>query len=182
MKHVLRLASLALAAVLTVGLFTGCGFLKKLEEEDEPINYAPAGGTVSFPEGFAPSGGKSTLETVMMDTTLCGAFTQVATSRSTSYFYPGSDTLTVSAKGTTDGVLEEFRINLWKRTESGAEFVASLHFPVDGSVASGTFTGLDPNTRYRLSVAFSGSTTSCTGGFNASPIGNLEPQSEGTEE
>ena len=40
----------------------------------------------------------------------------------------------------------------------------------DGETATGTFTGLDVNSKYRISVAFSGATTSCTGSFNVGPL------------
>lgn len=170
MKRFLRAAALLLCVCFVVGAVTGCGLIKRLEDVEEEMSYCEAGGSVVFPEGFTPVGAKNTLETVMMDTTLCGSFTQVPASKSTDYFYPASDTLTVTANGTTDGSLEQFRINLWKRTETGTQWVESLYFRTDGETATGTFTGLDVNSKYRISVAFSGSTTSCTGSFNVGPL------------
>lgn len=172
MKRSIRAAAAALTACLMLGMFSGCGLIKRLDDtqDEASFSYCEAGGTVSFPEGFSPTGSKNTLETVMLDSTLCGSFTQVPASKSTAYFYPASDTLTVTANGTTDGILEQFRINLWRRTESGTEWVQTLYFRTDGETATGTFTGLDTNSRYRISVAFSGATTSCTGSFNVSPI------------
>ncbi len=180
MKQVKSIVALAAILCLSVTLFSGCGLIRRLDEEEEVnYTYCEAGGSIAFPEGFSPKGAKNTLETVMLDTTLCGAFTQVPASKSTDYFYPGSDTLTVSASGTTDGVLEQFRISLWKYTESGTQWVETLYFKTNGETATGSFSGLDPNSRYRLSVAFSGSTTSCTGSFNASPIAQQPPAQEG---
>ncbi len=170
MKRFLRAVVLLLCICLAVGAFAGCGIIKQLDDEEEEMSYCEAGGSVSFPENYSPVGAKNTLETVMLDSTLCGSFTQVPASKSTDYFYPLSDTITVTANGTTDGALEQFRINLWQRTETGTQWVDTLYFRTDGETATGTFTGLDVNTKYRISVAFSGSTTSCTGSFNAGPL------------
>lgn len=170
MKGFVRAAALLLCICFAVGAFTGCGIIKRLDGEEEEINYCEAGGSVNFPEGFNPVGAKNTLETVMLDSTLCGSFTQVPASKSTDYFYPASDTLTVTASGTTDGSLAQFRINLWKRTETGTQWVETLYFRTNGETATGTFTGLDVNSKYRISVAFSGATTSCTGSFNVGPL------------
>ncbi len=172
MKRLIRAAAFTLTICLLLGMFSACGLIKRLDEieEEASYTYCEAGGTVSFPEGFTPTGSKNTIETVLMDTTLCGSFTQVPASKSTDYFYPSSDTLTVTANGTTDGVLEQFRINLWRRTETGTEWVKTLYFRTDGETATGTFTGLDTTSKYRISIAFSGATTSCTGSFNVSPI------------
>ena len=101
MKGFVRAAALLLCICFAVGAFTGCGIIKRLDGEEEEINYCEAGGSVNFPEGFNPVGAKNTLETVMLDSTLCGSFTQVPASKSTDYFYPASDTLTVTASGTT---------------------------------------------------------------------------------
>lgn len=161
---------------MLASLFSGCGLIKRLDQEDEQnFTYCEPGGSIVFPEGFAPKGTKNTLETTLLENTLCASFTQVPANKSTDYFYPLSDTLTLTANGTTDGVLEQFRISLWKYTESGTQWVETLYFRTNGETATGSFSGLDPNSRYRLSVSFSGSTTSCTGSFNASPISMQAP-------
>ncbi len=180
MKKLFRIAAFMLAACMAATLLASCSFIKRLDDEDEPsYTYSEEGGSVAFPEGFAPKGSKNTLETVMLDSTLCGAFTQVPSSKTTEYFHPTSDTLTVTANGTTDGKLEQFRISLWKRTETGTEFVNTLYFKTNGKTATGTFSGLDVNSKYRVSVAFSGATTSCTGSFNVGPVSASAPAQGG---
>ncbi len=176
MKKYLRIAQLILAVCLIMTVFSSCSFIKRLDGENEPsYTYSEAGGTIAFPEGFAPKGSKNTLETVMLESTLCGAFTQVPSSKTTEYFYPTTDSLTVTANGTTDGSLGQFRISLWKRTEAGTQWVETLYFKTNGETATGTFSGLDINSKYRISVAFSGATTSCTGSFNVGPLSNTPP-------
>ena len=172
MKRIVRLVSLALVLALCAALLTGCGPFKRIDDNEEEIQFVADGGTITFPEGFSPVGKRNSVETVRMDSTLCAAFTQISvSSRSTDYFYPGSDTLTVVAQGDAGGsMLKSFRVNLWKRTDTGTEWVDTLYFRTDNTVGTGTFTGLDTNSRYRISVAFSGATTSCTGSFNVSPI------------
>ena len=172
MKRIVRLVSLALALTMCAALLTGCGPFKRIDDSEEEIKFVADGGTITFPEGFSPVGRRNSVETVMMDSTLCAAFTQISvSSRSTDYFYPGSDTLTVVAQGDAGGsMLKSFRVNLWKRTDTGTEWVDTLYFRTDNTVGTGTFTGLDTNSRYRLSVAYDGSTTSCTGSLNASPV------------
>ena len=70
MKGFVRAAALLLCICFAVGAFTGCGIIKRLDGEEEEINYCEAGGSVNFPEGFNPVGAKNTLETVMLDSTL----------------------------------------------------------------------------------------------------------------
>lgn len=178
MKPIVRLASLALALAMCTAVLTGCGPFRRIDDREEEIPFVADGGTIAFPEGFSPVGKRNSVETVQMDSTLCAAFTQISvSSRSTDYFYPGSDTLTVVAQGDAGGsMLKSFRVNLWKRTDTGTEWVDTLYFRTDNTVGTGTFTGLDVNTKYRLSVAYDGSTTSCTGSLNANPVSpNGEP-------
>ena len=89
MKKYFRITQLILAICLITTVFSSCSFIKRLDDEDEPdYTYSQAGGTVSFPEGFAPKGSKNTLETVMLESTLCGAFTQVPSAKPPTIFTP----------------------------------------------------------------------------------------------
>ena len=172
----IRLAALALAAVLALGL-TGCESLKENvanmlgfsnAEEVDTTNWAAAtADPIMLPEG---TNATAQWTNVMANGTLYGVYNGIW-SRNTGYFQVSGDSLTITACGTAEGV-QEYKIALWKKVEGGAQYVdgSTGYIHTDGSNYRFTITGLDPAAQYRLTISYDSSRYYLYGMFAAEGI------------
>ena len=172
----IRLAALALAAVLALGL-TGCESLKgnvanmlgfSNAEEVDTTNWAAAtADPIMLPEG---TNATAQWTNVVANGTLYGVYNGIW-SRNTGYFQVSGDSLTITACGTAEGV-QEYKIALWKKVEGGAQYVdgSTGYIHTDGSNYRFTITGLDPAAQYRLTISYDSSRYYLYGMFAAEGI------------
>ena len=178
MKQTKRLWALALALVLAVGTLAGCG-----SSDEEPAvsnrNEAAVGGSIAWPaEGLDTA---ATFATHSEGDVLYAVFNGVQT-RTTGYFTPAGDTITlVSSATTTSETRTSYRVTLWKESYAGREYVdgGTMYFTADGQCRTGTFTGLEAGARYKVGIAYDGGSHYLSGGLT---IGSLAQADELTDE
>ena len=149
-----RLLALALALCLVFSL-SACG--KGRDDEDPGLPHAEAGGSdVPYADGF--------------DTT--AKFNGIQ-KRDTGYFQPAGDTITLTAAATSDSEqLKSFKAALWKQGEGTAIYVegATLVFTADGKLYTGSFSGLDPNAKYKVTISYDSGYYTISGGMSISGL------------
>ena len=169
MKHLKRLLALALVAMLALSLFTACGGSDDEEPELDEGNRAVAGGSIDWPEGLDTT---QRFATQIAGDTLYAVFNGIQT-RTTNYFVPAGDTITLTGYSTTESEKrKEYRVTLWKESYTGREYVTdgTMYFTADGSCYTGTFTGLVAGERYKVGLAYDGVSFYMSGGLS---IGGL---------
>ena len=169
MKHLNKLLALGLALLLACSLFAGCTKEDDSEGETDTRNWAEAGGSISWPEGFDTS---ERLTTTEKDGTLYASFNGVQ-SRTSGYFRPAGDTITVTGQATTESEKRKtWRVTLWKETTGAREYVdgGTLYLTADGSCYTGTFSGLDAGSRYKIGIAYDGGSYYLSGGVTVSGL------------
>ena len=172
----IRLAALALAAVLALGRAGGenlkenvanmLGF-SNAEEVDATNGAAATADPIMLPEG---TNATAQWTNVVANGTLYGVYNGIW-SRNTGYFQVSGDSLTITACGTAEGV-QEYKIALWKKVEGGAQYVdgSTGYIHTDGSNYRFTITGLDPAAQYRLTISYDSSRYYLYGMFAAEGI------------
>lgn len=162
-----KLLSLVLCGVLVFSL-TGCSVVKSLLDSPEKESvtndvYAEKGGSITLPEGMDTS---RRFNTCMDGDTMYIDFNRVMT-RNTGYFYTAGDTITITGYATTESPgLKEYKAGLWELTNDGmAQYVngCTLYFTTGGDCYTGTFSGLDPNVRYKITLSYDSGTYYITG-------------------
>lgn len=171
MKKLRRLAALMLVLVLAVSLFSGCSLIEQeTEAEPEQRNDAVPGGSISWPEGFDTS---ERFTQTQAGGVLYTSFNGIQ-DRTSDYFTPASDTVTIVGQATTESEKRKtFRVTLWKEGTESREYVAggTLYLQADGSCYTGTFSNLDPASRYKIGLAYDGGNSFyMTGGVTVSGI------------
>ncbi|MDD4849746.1 MAG: hypothetical protein PHO10_03495 [Gemmiger sp.] len=180
-----------LAALLVVALafsLAGCNFrevasdliikVMGVDESDteEPSNdiYAPAGGSVTFPEGMDTA---SRFVTTLQDGNLYIAFNGIA-NRSTGYFTPAGDSVTISSYASTDSpTLTEYKAALWQLSddETSTQYVpgTTVYFTTstDQSCYTYTVSGLDVGKRYKVVVSYDSGKYYVSGGMQVQGVG-----------
>lgn len=187
MKQRTRALAALLAVVLAFSL-AGCNFRESAtnllvkvlgvdettDEEDSTTDvYATQGGTVAFPDGFDTA---SRFSTQVQDGSLYVAFNNIA-NRSTGYFTPSGASVTLTSYASTDSPgLHEYKAALWALSADGTttSYVSgsTVYFTTstDKSCYTYTVSGLDPATRYKITVSFDSGTYYITGGLGAQGI------------
>lgn len=165
MKMKKRLLALLLAAVLVMSL-TGCketlknvaqkvtGSSNQVQEEDT-TRWADATSDQLIIQGIADASAK--FDTAVVDGTLYAVFNGIWT-RQTSYFTVPSGTLNIMGCGTAEGT-QKFKVALWKKVDSGAEYVpdSTYYIKTDGQNYTCTVSGLDPAAQYRVTISYDSS-------------------------
>ena len=172
-RTLLRLAALAVALCLALSL-AACGGSEDDEEEEPGLPQAALGGEdVPYPEGFDTT---AKYNAAMNGSTLCIAFNGIMT-RTTDYFVPSGDTITLTAAATTESTgIRTFKAALWQKVEGGSVYVegATLVFGANGELYTGTFAGLDPNEEYKVTISYDSGYYTITGGMSIDGLATAE--------
>ena len=148
------------------------------EEEEATQVMATAGGDVTFPEGMDTTSGK--LVTQASGNTLYVAFNGIA-NRSTEYFVPASDSITVTGYATTESTNENyqtFKVAVWElsedKTQTSYVIGSTVYYTTDGSCYTYTITGLTPGKQYKVNISYDSSVYYITGGLKIEGLGSEE--------
>ena len=92
-----------------------------------------------------------------------------APSENVSESQPAGDTITLTAAATSDSErLKTFKAALWKQGEGTAVYVegATLVFTADGELYTGSFSGLDPDAKYKVTISYDSGYYTISGGMS----------------
>ncbi|MEF9865382.1 MAG: hypothetical protein RR814_02990 [Oscillospiraceae bacterium] len=191
-KNVLkRISALALSSVLLFSL-AACG--KKANSEptietdvDQNLVEVLDGGSINMPEGFEVPVEAGSMNAVITESGMAGAFTLIR-NRTTDYFsHSGSITINVNSAvfALANDVYvpketkhQEASAALWKKGDGVATYIGTAFFKADGTTQNATFANLDPAAEYRVAFNYSDyGSYRMTGTFNISGVTGAEPAS-----
>ena len=135
------------------------------EQKTFPPSAGVGAGDVPYADGFDTT---AKFNTGMNGDTLCIAFNGIQ-KRDTGYFQPAGDTITLTAAATSDSErLKTFKAALWKQGEGTAVYVegATLVFTADGELYTGSFSGLDPDAKYKVTISYDSGYYTISGGMS----------------
>ena len=148
------------------------------DEEEATKVMATSGGEVTFPEGFDSTSGK--LVTQAAGDTLYVAFNGIQ-NRSTEYFVPAGDSITVTGYATTESTSENyqtFKVAVWQLSDDQAttSYVmgSTVYYTTDGTCYTYTITGLTPGKQYKVNISYDSSIYYVTGGLKIQGLGSEE--------
>ena len=148
------------------------------DEEEATKVMATSGGDVTFPEGFDSTSGK--LVTQAAGDTLYVAFNGIQ-NRSTEYFVPAGDSITVTGYATTESTSENyqvFKVAVWQLSDDKAttSYVmgSTVYYTTDGTCYTYTITGLTPGKQYKVNISYDSSKFYVTGGLKIQGLGSEE--------
>ena len=148
------------------------------DEEEATKVMATSGGEVTFPEGFDSTSGK--LVTQAAGDTLYVAFNGIE-NRSTEYFVPAGDSITVTGYATTESTSENyqvFKVAVWQLSDDQAttSYVmgSTVYYTTDGTCYTYTITGLTPGKQYKVNISYDSSKFYVTGGLKIQGLGSEE--------
>ena len=148
------------------------------DEEEATKVMATSGGEVTFPEGFDSTSGK--LVTQAAGDTLSVAFNGIQ-NRSTEYFVPAGDSITVTGYATTESTSENyqvFKVAVWQLSDDQAttSYVmgSTVYYTTDGTCYTYTITGLTPGKQYKVNISYDSSIYYVTGGLKIQGLGSEE--------
>ena len=149
-----------------------------VDEEEATKVMATSGGEVTFPEGFDSTSGK--LVTQAAGDTLYVAFNGIQ-NRSTEYFVPAGDSITVTGYATTESTSENyqvFKVAVWQLSDDQAttSYVmgSTVYYTTDGTCYTYTITGLTPGKQYKVNISYDSSIYYVTGGLKIQGLGSEE--------
>lgn len=183
MKRFLKLLALAMALVMALGL-TACGGDDAVAESESDYLDVTAGGSIdtSGVEGLEAG---ARMSCVAQNGTMYAVFNGIR-DKSTDYFQPGSDTITVVCQATSDSpVTPTFRLSLWMMTDDGmAQYVenAMTLVTADGSCYTINISGLDTSRQYKLTIGYATATYYLNGAMTVSPLASESLTSIQTDE
>ena len=183
MKRIWKLTALALALVMALSL-AACGEDEAVAETDSDYLPVTAGGSIdtSGVEGLETG---ARMSCAAQDGTMYASFTGIR-DKSTDYFRPGSDTITVVCQATSDSQTSpSFRLSLWMMTDDGrAQYVenAMTLLTADGSCYTVSISGLDTSRQYKLTIGYATATYYLTGALTVSPLASEDLTSIQPEE
>ena len=170
-----KLITLALTLVLALSLAACAGSQRESAVKDI---YAEQGGEITLPEGMDTS---RRFNTQLEGDTMYAEFSHIQL-RNTGYFSPAGDTITLTSYATTDSPgLLEYKAGLWELTDDNkAQYVngCTLYFTTGGDCYSGTFSGLDPAKRYKITISYDSASYFITGAMKVQGISNGEMLSD----
>ena len=170
-----KLITLALTLALALSL-TAC--LGSQRESTANDIYAEQGGEITLPDGMDTS---RRFNTQLDGSTMYIDFNRVMV-RNTGYFYPAGDTLTLTSYATTESPgLLEYKAGLWELTDDNkTQYVngCTLYFTTGGDCYTGTFSGLDPAKRYKITISYDSATYYITGAMKVEGVSNGEMLSD----
>lgn len=183
-RHLSRLLALLLAIALCLGLLAGCSGDEDEVPEEEPskeIQATQGGSGPEFSEGFDQT---ARFATEVNGDTLGVVFNGIQ-NRSTPYFTPEGSSITINARATTESEsLFAYRVSLWEQTDYGTtvyEEGRTLALTADGDWYTGTFTGLTPGARYKLTLAYDSSRFYVTGSMAVRGLAGADADDEDDE-
>ncbi|MFR3226229.1 MAG: hypothetical protein DBX91_13270 [Subdoligranulum variabile] len=172
-----------------VSACTALGFIdgEASQEDEADETMAEPGGDVTFPEGMDTT--ESRLTTQVEGDTLYVAFNGIQ-NRSTEYFVPAGDSVTVTGYATTESTNENyqtFKVALWElsedQTKTSYVIGSTVYYPTDGTNYTYTITGLTPGKQYKVYISYDSSAFYITGGLKVQGLGSEELTAiEGEEE
>ena len=184
MKRLLKVMALALALVLALSL-AGCGDEAVAETESNYLPVTPGGSIdTTGVEGLDQT---ARMSCAAQNGTMYAVFNGIR-DKSTDYFRPGSDTITVVCQATStsdSSVIPSFRLSLWMMTDDGrAQYVgdAMTLVDADGSCYTISFSGLDTSREYKLTIGYATATYYLNGALTVSPLATEELTSVQAEE
>lgn len=167
---------MALVLVLTMALsMAACGKEEEQDavaESDSKYQEVTAGGSIDItPVEELDTGAR--ISCVPHEGELYVSFNGIQ-NKSTDYFQPGSSTITVVCKTTSDApVIPTYRLSLWMLTDDRkAQYVEDgmALVDADGSCYSITFSGLDTNRKYKLTMGYAATSYYISGLMKVSPL------------
>lgn len=159
---------------------TALGFIEEGsgEEEDSKKAMAESGGEITYPETMDTSSGK--LVTQVEGDTLYVAFNGIA-NRSTEYFVPSGDSVTITGFATTESTNENyqtFKVALWELSDDKATTTyvlgSTVYYTTDGTCYTATISGLTPGKQYKVNISYDSSVYYVTGGLKIQGLGSEE--------
>ena len=170
-----------------VSACTALGFIdgEASQEDEADETMAEPGGDVTFPEGMDTT--ESRLTTQVEGDTMYVSFNGIQ-NRSTEYFVPAGDSLTITGYATTESTtLKEFKVALWElsedQTKTSYVIGSTVYYPTDGTNYTYTITGLTPGKQYKVYISYDSSAFYITGGLKVQGLGSEELTAiEGEEE
>src|SRR5699024_290716 len=101
--------------------------------------------------------------------------------RSTEYFVPASDSITVTGYATTESTSENyqvFKVAVWQLSDDKAttSYVqgSTIYYTTDGTCYNYTITGLTPGKQYKINISYDSSKFYVTGGLKIQGLGSEE--------
>lgn len=155
MKKTVKMLALALAAMCTALVLTGCSldFTGGKEEEDPLTRAATAEADVVLPEDM---NAEAQFATKMSDSGMYVVFNGI-NDKKTDYFKVPSGSLTIDATATGEATgMKSFKINLWQKQDGSIRYVdgTTIYYYTDGTPHTYTISGLDPEAEYRLAISY----------------------------
>lgn len=165
------------AADMVINLATALGFVEEdsADAEETTDVYAPAGGSITFPEGMDTA---SRMVTQLDGGTLYASFNGIQ-NRSTSYFVAAGDTLTITAYATTasPGLLE-FKTAIWELSDDQTTTTylpgTTVYYTTGGECYTQAVSGLTPGKRYKINISYDSGSYFITGGMMVTGVGTDE--------
>lgn len=164
------------AADMVINLATALGFVEEgIDAEETTDVYAPAGGSITFPEGMDTTG---RMVTQLDGGTLYTSFNGIA-NRSTPYFVAAGDTVTITAYATTGSTgLLEFKTALWELSDDQTTTTylpgTTVYYATGGDCYTQSVSGLTPGKRYKINISYDSGLYFITGGMMVSGVGTDE--------
>lgn len=155
MKKTVKMLALALAAMCTAFVLTGCtiDFTRGDEKEDTLTRAASAEADVVLPEDI---NAEAQFATKMYDNGMYVVFNGI-NDKKTDYFKVPSGSLTIDATATGEATgMKSFKISLWQKMDGSTRYVedTTIYYYTDGTPHTYTISDLDPEAEYRLSISY----------------------------
>lgn len=165
------------AADLVYNVVKAMGLVSADDDEAEETTdvYAPAGGSITFPEGMDTG---SRLNTQVEGDTMYIAFNGIQ-NRSTSYFTAASDSVTITSYATTESTgLLEYKSALWELSEDQTTTAyvqgTTVYYTTGGDCYTQTVTGLTPGKKYKVYISYDSHAYYITGAMTVQGLGTGE--------
>ena len=151
----------------------GLGNPETDDEADEL--HAEQGGSITFPEGFPT---EDSTNTMLSGGTFYVSFAKLRL-YNTDYFTAASDSITVTAYGSTDETLtgiSSYKVALWELNDDGvhATYVPGstvyIDFSADETCYTHQITGLTAGHRYKATISFDSNVTYAAGAVSISGL------------
>lgn len=145
------------------------------DEEETTDVYAPAGGSVVYPEGMDT---ESRLTTLVEGDCLYVSFNGIA-NRNTPYFVASGSSVTITSYATTESTgLLEYKAALWELSDDGTTTRylpgSTVYYTTGGDCYTQTITGLTPGKKYKVNISYDSGRYYITGGMVIQGVGSEE--------
>lgn len=175
MKYVGKAALAALLAAVCM-ILCACGgdtvLLRSVSQERRrEVPHAEKCAALTLPDTLHAPMTDGVVNTALEDGVLAGAFTSVSACSTGEFGARGSVTARMRALPEGEGAAADVECALWRQTESGAQYLATVAFACDGGTWTHTFDGLSADGRYRLVFSCAGQTPQrMTGAFTVQGV------------